>query len=343
MKPLLSIVVPVYNVVDLIEKCLDSILNQTFKNFELILVDDCSTDGSREICEIYGKKDSRIKLILCNKNVGQSLARNKGLDVAHGKYIGFVDSDDSICKEMYENLINEMEKGFDLSVCGRVVVKSCGERMEVKTVEEKFYFEEEELKYRYMCQEFIHPHTVVVYNKVYRRDIIEKLNLRFEDLRVVGTEDMLFNYIYILNIKSLKSIAKEHYIGYAREGSTMRKYNPGYMKRFANLVEVFSKYNEDSQLDRVKIILCIYFFEFYIRQVKSFSSNEEFYKNLDLELKVIVKNDSFKSLVRKIVFTNSYIKDLKIKKYRFLGIIYIKILYMSIYLNLNRLTYKLVR
>uniref|UniRef100_UPI003079CB33 glycosyltransferase family 2 protein n=1 Tax=Phascolarctobacterium succinatutens TaxID=626940 RepID=UPI003079CB33 len=93
--PRLSVIVPVYKVEKYIHKCVDSILNQTFKDFELILIDDGSPDNCGEICDEYAKKDSRVRVIH-KENGGQSSARNRGLDIAKGEIIGFVDSDDDI-------------------------------------------------------------------------------------------------------------------------------------------------------------------------------------------------------------------------------------------------------
>ena len=94
-----SIIVPVYNVENYLEQCLDSILNQSLKEIEVILVNDGSTDRSGAICDDYSKKDKRIK-VFHTKNRGLSAARNKGLELASGEYIGFVDSDDYIRKDM---------------------------------------------------------------------------------------------------------------------------------------------------------------------------------------------------------------------------------------------------
>lgn len=102
-KPLISIIVPVYNVEKYLPQCLDSIMVQTYTNLEIILVDDGSTDNGGHICDEYAKSDSRIKVIH-KQNAGLSAARNLGLDIAHGEYIGFVDSDDWIEPTMYEDL-----------------------------------------------------------------------------------------------------------------------------------------------------------------------------------------------------------------------------------------------
>lgn len=104
VQPLISIVVPVYNVKQFLTKCLNSIISQTYSNLEIIVVDDGSTDGSATICDDYAKKDKRISVIH-KENGGLASARNAGIDVAKGTYIGFVDSDDYIEPYMYEKLL----------------------------------------------------------------------------------------------------------------------------------------------------------------------------------------------------------------------------------------------
>lgn len=114
----ISIIVPVYNVEKYLNKCVDSILNQTFKDFELILVDDGSPDNSGTICDQYAKEDTRVRVIH-KENGGLSSARNAGIEVAQGKFLGFVDSDDYIAEDMYELLYNNiLQEDADLSICG---------------------------------------------------------------------------------------------------------------------------------------------------------------------------------------------------------------------------------
>lgn len=110
----ISVIVPVYNVEDYLEECINSILGQTYKNLEIILVDDGSTDNSSKICDIYEKKDKRIKVIH-KENGGLSSARNEGLKYRTGEYISFVDSDDFIDKTMYEKLYSAIKK-YDADV-----------------------------------------------------------------------------------------------------------------------------------------------------------------------------------------------------------------------------------
>ena len=113
--PELSIIVPVYKVEPYLRRCIDSILAQTFRDFELILIDDGSPDNCGAICDEYAAKDSRI-IVIHQKNQGVSAARNAGLDIAKGTYLGFVDSDDWIEPEMYETMIaTAKEKQVDVS------------------------------------------------------------------------------------------------------------------------------------------------------------------------------------------------------------------------------------
>ena len=121
-RDLISVIVPVYNVEKYLEKCVDSIINQTYKNLEIILVDDGATDNSGKMCDEFAKKDSRIKVIH-KENGGLSDARNFGLDVATGKYIQFIDSDDYIDEDMLELLYNNIKKyNAEISMCSHYIL-----------------------------------------------------------------------------------------------------------------------------------------------------------------------------------------------------------------------------
>lgn len=118
MKDLVSIIIPVFNVEKYLCKCINSVINQTYKNIEIILIDDSSTDKSGNICDYYSNIDNRIKVIH-KENEGVSVARNTGLDLANGEYIAFVDSDDYIEKNMIEIMVKNIKKiDGDMSICG---------------------------------------------------------------------------------------------------------------------------------------------------------------------------------------------------------------------------------
>lgn len=173
----ISIIVPVYNVEQYLENCINSILNQTFKNYELILVNDGSTDNSGNICDRYKQKDSRIKVIH-KKNEGLSSARNTGLDIACGKYIGFVDSDDSIHPRMYEILYELIKKyKADISCCNykniyNLVVKSHKE-LELTEIVEMNNIE----AINNLSNKDMGIKLVLAWNKLYKKNIFD--NLRY--------------------------------------------------------------------------------------------------------------------------------------------------------------------
>lgn len=115
--PLISVIVPIYNVENYLNRCVDSIINQTYHNLEIILVDDGSPDSCGRICDEYAEKDSRI-VVVHRENGGLSAARNSGIDICKGEYIGFVDSDDCIHPQMYELLLKDIQQNNTfLSFC----------------------------------------------------------------------------------------------------------------------------------------------------------------------------------------------------------------------------------
>ena len=121
-EPLISVIVPVYNAEKYLRKCVASIRAQTYRNLEIILVDDGSCDRSGELCEAFALEDSRI-VVIRKENGGVASARNAGLDAMHGDYVGFVDADDWIDPEMYEVLLQRMiAENAQISCCGTAIV-----------------------------------------------------------------------------------------------------------------------------------------------------------------------------------------------------------------------------
>jgi glycosyltransferase involved in cell wall biosynthesis len=171
MNPLISIIVPIYKVQDYLEKCIESILAQSFTNFELILIDDGSPDECGKICDSYGAMDSRIKVVH-KQNEGLSAARNSGLDIAKGEYVGFVDSDDWIDENMYGTLLNLLiENDCDIAQCEFIKAFDENEKVDNgknNTVQTFNNFES--LRNLYNEKSIS---TVVSWNKLYRRDLFE--------------------------------------------------------------------------------------------------------------------------------------------------------------------------
>ena len=129
LTPLISIIVPIYNIMDCLPRCVDSICCQTYTNLEIILVDDGSTDGTGKLCDELALKDKRIQVIH-KENGGSSSARNRGIELAKGAYLGFVDSDDYVAPEMYEILLRRIqESGMQIAQVARREIAESGEEL----------------------------------------------------------------------------------------------------------------------------------------------------------------------------------------------------------------------
>lgn len=174
IQPLISVIVPVYNVAEYLPQCVDSIINQTYENLEIILVDDGSIDDCPGLCDEYAKRDSRIRVIH-KKNGGASDARNAGLDICTGEWIGFVDGDDYIDKEMYEKLYCvAVETNSDVSACqsihdrnGRLLYQNYKRKQEI-------LLSKEEMIDRMFCG---NVRIMPVWLRLYKKEIF--INLRF--------------------------------------------------------------------------------------------------------------------------------------------------------------------
>ncbi len=175
---MISVIVPVYNVEKYLSKCLDSIINQTYQNLEIICVDDGSTDSSPMILEEYAKKDSRIKIIT-RQNGGLSAARNTGVKNATGEFVSFVDSDDWIDLETYEKAIRHFSEGVD-SVCWYAALV-CEEGVECDFDGEKNWHRVKFSGKTTLDGDSFFKHTFTVWNKLWRRSIIEKYKIDFPE------------------------------------------------------------------------------------------------------------------------------------------------------------------
>lgn len=183
----ISVVVAVYNSEQYLPECIDSIIRQTYRNLEIILVDDGSTDKSSDICDHYEKIDKRIRVIH-QMNQGVSAARNCGLDLATGDLISFVDSDDTLDEDMYELLVDLIEKYHaDIAHCGYKHIVGDEIRLVHDTKEVVVQEHDEALK----CLVGGHLFVGSLWNKIYKKELIGDLKFRL-DLKI--NEDILYNF-----------------------------------------------------------------------------------------------------------------------------------------------------
>ena len=208
----ISIIVPVFNVEKYLAECLNSLINQTLKDIEIICVDDGSTDSSPLILEEFHNKDERVKIIR-QENSGVSVARNNGIAIAQGEYIGFVDSDDWVDKDFFEKLYNASQK-YDVDIAvgdfyrrGKILKTK---RLKYKK-EKVFITPADKMKAVYA------PKYNYVWNKIYRRESLLKINIPFEENRYYEDIIWLVQVIYFLN--GLVTVPNTFYHYRKNEGS----------------------------------------------------------------------------------------------------------------------------
>ncbi|MCR5736906.1 MAG: glycosyltransferase [Eubacterium sp.] len=213
----ISVIIPVYKVEKYLNKCIDSILEQSLKEFEVILVDDGSPDNCPLICDEYAKKDQRIRVIH-KKNGGLSDARNAGLNVAKGQYVAFVDSDDYIAPKMLEILYcNITSSCADLAICNYVKVaeKGCLEESSKYEISEKKEYNQNEF-----MEEILKPYGgffVPVWNKLYKKDIFDDLRFPYGK---VHEDEFVIHYI-VQKCKKIICLPEKCYYYLQRETSIM--------------------------------------------------------------------------------------------------------------------------
>ena len=251
--PRVSIIVPVYNVERYLRQCLDTLVNQTYQNVEIICVDDGSTDASSEILTEYALKNSRVRVIR-QKNSGLSAARNVGFSFATGEYVMYVDSDDWIDVRTCEKAVFKAEEhAADLVMWP--YIREFPDHSAPKAIfsEEKTFHAAEcrELQRRMiglLGTELAHPENAdalcTVWGKLYRRELIAQNEIHFTDLQRIGTyEDGLFNLHYLAHVKNATYIPD--YLSHYRKNSGMTsKYRKELAAQWKNLFSDMRSYIE---------------------------------------------------------------------------------------------------
>lgn len=263
MNPKVSIIVPVYNVERYLERCLDSLVEQSLSDIEIIAVNDGSTDSSNKILEEYGHKDKRIKVIH-KTNAGVSSARNIGIKLAEGEFIGFVDPDDWVDKEMYDVLYTTAKKeNADIVMCTYIREFESHSKEKKFNFPQKISFYDDEVKTNIMRrligpinEEISNPELLdawgTVWSKLYRADVIKRNKLLFSDLREIGTnEDSLFNIEALFHTKSFIFLNTPYY-HYWRENSSAvtALYKPNLLKQWFNLYNKIGRLIEKNKLSK---------------------------------------------------------------------------------------------
>ena len=290
---LVSVIIPAYNIEDYIGRCLDSIISQTYKNLEIIVVDDGSRDHTGEILDNYAKKDRRIKVIH-KENGGVSSARNKGIEAAEGDYIGFIDGDDLIESEMYKTLVDLLEEeNADIAHCGYQMVFPDRVDYYHNTGKKKIQTTEEGLK-DLLSGEMIEPGLV---NKLYKKELIKNCRL---DETVKINEDLLMNYqLFKLSQKSVYYDITPY--SYMIRSSSATGAN-SLIKKREDALRVLNQIKDDCINNNLLSIIYkryIYLLMAICRDDLKYRSYIEYQKKQRKQLKKELKTDIFKSCIPK--------------------------------------------
>lgn len=300
MNPLISVIVPVYKVEKFLDRCITSIVEQTYTNLEIILVDDGSPDNSGKICDEWAKKDSRIKVIH-KENGGLSDARNCGTEIAHGEYITFIDSDDYVLPEYVEYLYNNL-KEHDADI-------SCCDLFEVYNKERVTCFKENDslnsikiISGRDACFEMYSQkymvYLIIAPCKLYRKELIRKFPFPIGKLH----EDEATTYKFLFHSKKLSLGDKKLYAYFQNENSITHINNE---KRINDITLAFSdraKYFKKSDERDLEIAAWDCLASFYI--YNAIDENRRLYKEQInfLKVRILKKDLSLKETIKILVY-----------------------------------------
>lgn len=277
MNPIVSIIVPIYNTEKYISKCLNSILSQTFERWEAIIVDDGSTDNSRELCSHYAQKDSRIRVIV-NEHHGVSVSRNTGIKLANGEWITFVDADDEITEGYISNLLTLANKYNEVEfvVAGYQTVNRESGNIQSFTNFEELLTEDAVRGF------FTHPklysnYMFFPYSKLYKKEIIKRYKILFDEKMSLG-EDRVFVLQYLNQVHNVVfSPYHDYNIIFDNSGnslSTKKRCPQDYFENFQmgyqtlqslyqqHAIESIKKYIDNFIVDRIFTYIIIPFSKF---------------------------------------------------------------------------------
>lgn len=246
MEDLITVIIPVYNAEKYIAECLESLINQTYKNLEIIVINDGSKDNSGTICDQYKEKDSRIQVIH-KENGGVSLARNSGLEIAKGKYIAFVDGDDYLDKEYFEKMLKILkEKQVDIVLCGfnRVYDNS----IEKVTKGKSLIMNKEEFLTDILN---VQGGAGIVHSKLWKKEVIQGTNFD-KDIKI--GEDSYFCIQAVKNVNNVYVLDEALYNYRFNNASAVRKYKKDFPDLCLTSMKIAKKYIEKEYNNNKNII-----------------------------------------------------------------------------------------
>lgn len=332
MQPKISIVVPVYNVENYLDRCMDSLLHQTLKDIEIILVNDGSPDNSPAMCDEYARRDARVKVVH-KENAGLGMARNSGLEIATGEYVAFVDSDDFVDLNMYELLFDEAKiKQLDILFCGfytykdNAIVKACSE-VSVYTQYSGQECQDVLLGMINNCgdKRYIVKYEMSVWHSIYKLDLIRQNNIQFCSEREFFSEDIIFHTDVIVKCSTIGFIPNKLYYYCYNESSLTKIYRDDRIKRHEILFhELKRRIQEHQYMFDLRALNHLYLLKvrYDITIIASFDFKAEKAKKY---ISKIIGENSVKTLIKKIPWKEiplRYVLFFLLVKFRMVNILY---------------------
>ena len=252
MNPLISVIVPVYNVEKYLDRCVESIINQTYTNLEIILVDDGSPDNCPAMCDKWAEKDERIRVIH-KPNGGVSSARNTGIENSNGEYIAFVDSDDYTADNYVEALIkNLIDNDCDLVACNFNYVNKDSTFIKTSEYKKALCAGKHEILSDYLNEAFVDPGCP---GKLYVKNVID--SLRFDE-NIKNGEDFLFNYYYLSECKKVIQIEDALYNYVQNPTSSTHIVTDSLVNRWKNTKRILSDLSREDEIYNVCLEKYVY-------------------------------------------------------------------------------------
>ncbi len=287
IKPKISVIIPIYNIEQYLPRCVDSIVNQTYRDLQIILVDDGSTDGSRDICDYYQQKDERIQVIH-KENGGLVTARKAGLEIAEGQYVGFVDGDDYVEPQFYQVLLNDIIESKADFVHSGYFLEEDGDRLITSQFESRMYEIGRNIGTDIIIDGLLGKGenieiTPSIWSKIFKRDFIRKCYSKVPESQSQG-EDFLCLCICLLEGKYMRThnIALYHYC--MRKDSMMNTVNLSFAaemgKLYLCLKNTFMEYGIYSRASQV---LDDYFIRMLFGSIKKIDKYTECVHYYELE------------------------------------------------------------
>lgn len=292
MSPKISVIVPVYNGEKFIEKCLNSILNQTYENLEIIVINDGSEDKSPELCNSYAKKDCRVRVVH-QKNAGLSSVRNKGLQLAKGGLIGFVDQDDFIHPKMYELLLtNLIDCDADISICDYSKIYDCSYNNYLsKNLDKQNIYTYSRLEALKNLLNKNYLTTVVPWNKIYKKELFK--NVRYPVGKTADDEFVIHHIIQSAN-KIVYTDLVLYYYFHNTNSITNKQFNLSRLDGLTAIKDRIKLFQEQKYDDLLPLSLYIYLhliIKNYFLVKMHLPYENKVLKKLKLEFNICYKNN----------------------------------------------------